>query len=60
MFDTNPIEGGQDPPIRPSQESNGMQKDSEWSNWLTSLTMFSDDFMTCGRDQPDPQEREDL
>lgn len=35
-------------------------KDDEWSGFLSSLELFSDDFMKEGRDQLKLQERESL
>ena len=35
-------------------------KENKWSVLLSSLDMFSDDFMTTGREQPKVQEREKL
>lgn len=32
--------------------------DSEWSGFLSSLDMFSDDFMSDGRPQDIPEERD--
>lgn len=38
-----------------------MPKKNKWSGLLNSLELFSDDFMSDGREQPlDPQEREQL
>lgn len=38
-----------------------MPKENKWSGLLNSLELFSDDFMSDGREQPlDPQEREQL
>lgn len=35
-------------------------KDNKWSGFLNSLELFSDDFMSGGREQPVMQEREKL
>ncbi len=35
-------------------------KEDKWSGFLSSLDMFSDDFMSDGRQQPNAQERESL
>lgn len=35
-------------------------KDNEWAGLLSSLDMFSDDFMEEGRIQPEVQVREDF
>lgn len=35
-------------------------KENKWSGFLSSLDLFSDDFMNGGRDQSDVQERESL
>ena len=37
-----------------------LQKNNRWSGFLTSLDMFTADFMPNGREQPDVQERESL
>ncbi len=37
-----------------------MPKDNKWSGFLNSLELFSDDFMSDGREQPAVQERESL
>ena len=37
-----------------------MPKKSKWSGFLNSLELFSDDFMSNGREQPAAQEREAL
>ena len=37
-----------------------MPKESKWSGFLNSLELFSDDFMSNGREQPAAQEREAL
>lgn len=37
-----------------------MPKGSEWNGFLSSLNMFSGDFMEDGRDEDSPQERESL
>ena len=37
-----------------------MPKDNKWSGFLNSLELFSDDFMSDGREQPVVQERESL
>ncbi len=37
-----------------------MPKKSKWSGFLNSLELFSDDFMSNGREQPTVQERETL
>ena len=37
-----------------------MPKDNKWSGFLNSLELFSDDFMSEGREQPAVQERESL
>ncbi len=37
-----------------------MPKDNKWSGFLNSLELFSDDFMSDGREQPTVQERESL
>jgi len=38
-----------------------MPKENKWSGLLSSLELFSDDFMADGREQPqDAQEREQL
>lgn len=37
-----------------------MPKDNKWSGFLNSLELFSDDFMSDGREQPAMQERESL
>ena len=38
-----------------------MPKEKKWSGLLNSLELFSDDFMSDGREQPlDSQEREQL
>ena len=37
-----------------------MPKNNKWSGFLSSLDMFSDDFMEDGRKQPQEQERESL
>lgn len=39
---------------------NGIPKAAAWDNFFAGLNMFSDDFISDGRNQPDPQEREDL
>lgn len=35
-------------------------KDNEWAGLLSSLDLFSDDFMKDGREQPIAQSREEL
>lgn len=35
-------------------------KDNKWSGFLSSLELFTDDFMSDGREQPAMQEREAL
>ena len=35
-------------------------KENKWSGFLKSLELFSDDFMSDGREQPAVQEREAL
>ena len=35
-------------------------KENKWSGFLTSLELFSEDFMSDGREQPVVQEREAL
>ena len=37
-----------------------MPKENKWSGFLNSLELFSDDFMSDGREQPAVQEREAL
>ena len=37
-----------------------MPKENKWSGFLSSLNLFSDDFMDNGRYQPSSQEREAL
>lgn len=37
-----------------------LPKSNRWSGFLTSLDMFTADFMPNGREQPDAQERESL
>ena len=37
-----------------------LPKNNRWSGFLTSLDMFTADFMPNGREQPDAQERESL
>lgn len=37
-----------------------MPKKSKWSGFLNSLELFSDDFMSNGREQPTVRERETL
>ena len=37
-----------------------MPKENKWSAFLNSLELFSDDFMSDGREQPAAQEREAL
>lgn len=37
-----------------------LAKDNEWAGLLSSLDMFSDDFMEEGRIQPEVQVREDF
>ncbi len=37
-----------------------MPKENKWSGLLSSLELFSDDFMNDGREQPAVQERESL
>ncbi len=37
-----------------------MPKDNEWSGFLDSLNLFSEDFMKDGREKPVEQEREVL
>ena len=37
-----------------------MPKENKWGGFLNSLEMFSDDFMSSGREQPPVQEREAL
>ena len=37
-----------------------MPKDNKWFGFLKSLELFSDDFMSDGREQPAMQEREAL
>ena len=37
-----------------------MPKENKWSAFLNSLELFSDDFMSDGREQPPVQEREAL
>ncbi len=37
-----------------------MPKENKWSGFLSSLELFSDDFMSDGRKQPIGQERESL
>lgn len=37
-----------------------MPKESKWEGFLSSLSLFSDDFMSEGREQSEVQEREVL
>ncbi len=37
-----------------------LPKENRWSGFLASLDLFSDDFMSGGREQPVVQERESL
>ena len=37
-----------------------LPKENKWSAFLNSLELFSDDFMSDGREQPAVQEREAL
>lgn len=37
-----------------------MPKDNKWSGFLSSFSLFSDDFMEDGREEPQVQEREVL
>lgn len=37
-----------------------MPKENKWEGFLSSLSLFSDDFMSDGRNQPVDQERETL
>ncbi len=37
-----------------------MPKENKWAGFLSSLNLFSDDFMCNGREQPSEQERESL
>lgn len=37
-----------------------LPKDNRWSGFLSSLDLFTDDFMEDGRGQPAAQERESL
>lgn len=37
-----------------------MPKDNKWSGFLSGLSLFSDDFMRDGREEPVEQERERL
>ncbi len=37
-----------------------MPKDNKWAGFLSSLNLFSDDFMCDGREQSSEQEREPL
>ena len=37
-----------------------MPKENRWAGFLNSLEMFSDDFMSSGRELPQVQEREAL
>ena len=37
-----------------------MPKENKWSGFLNSLDLFSEDFMSDGREQPAVQEREAL
>ena len=37
-----------------------LPKNNRWAGFLTSLDMFTADFMPNGREQPDAQERESL
>ena len=37
-----------------------LPKDNKWAGFLSSFSMFSDDFMNEGREQPTMQERETL
>ena len=37
-----------------------MPKDNKWSGFLSSFSLFSDDFMEDGREEPQVQEREFL
>ena len=37
-----------------------LPKENRWSGFLSSLDLFSDDFMCEGREQPGMQERESL
>jgi antitoxin VapB len=37
-----------------------MPKENKWAGFLSSFTLFSDDFMSDGREQPGVQERESL
>ena len=37
-----------------------LPKENKWSGFLSSLDLFSDDFMSEGREQPAMQERESL
>ena len=37
-----------------------MPKDNEWAGFLSSLNLFTEDFLLDGREQPAVQEREIL
>lgn len=37
-----------------------MPKENKWAGLLSSFSLFSDDFMSDGREQPGVQERESL
>ena len=37
-----------------------MPKENPWVGFLSSMSLFSDDFMNKGREQPGEQERESL
>lgn len=37
-----------------------MPKENKWAGFLSSFALFSDDFMSDGREQPEVQERESL
>lgn len=37
-----------------------MPKANKWAGFLSSFALFSDDFMSDGREQPEAQERESL
>lgn len=37
-----------------------MPKANKWAGFLSSFALFSDDFMSDGREQPEVQERESL
>ena len=37
-----------------------MPKNDQWSGFINSLNLFSDDYMASGREQPQMQEREEF